>query len=153
MFDYSNSYANYDCFDILCNNGQYGYYYNSSITYIYVPFSIVDSLITIGSNSNHNHHIYSNITICLSILSYKIDNEIDTIYCISKDRIDYDYDNDTITIPTELIGLHSCYWNISITSHDAIENRSYIDTYSYQNVIYIAEVQNPCVIGNNTAIS
>ena len=148
MFNYSNSYVNYNCFNELCNNGQYGYYYNDSITYIYIPYNIIDSLIIIGNNNHHNR-IYNNITICLSISSYNIENDNNTLYCISKDRIDYDYDNDTINIPNTLIGFYSCYWNISIISHDMIQDRSYIDTYSYKNVIYIKEVQNPYVIGNN----
>ena len=148
LLNYNESYVNYGCFDVLCNNGQYGYYYNSSITYVYIPYDIVNSLITIGSSSSNNY-IYNNITICLSISSHYNENENDTSYCISKDRIDHDYDNDTISIPNESIGLHSSYWNISITSHNIIENMYRTDTYSYENVIYIIEVQNPYFIGNN----
>jgi hypothetical protein len=88
LFNYSNSYVNYNCFNELCNNGQYGYYYNDSITYIYIPYNIIDSLIIIGNNNHHNR-IYNNITICLSISSYNIEND-NTVRYVNSEYVEFD---------------------------------------------------------------
>jgi len=153
--DNSSGNVNYGCFDILCNHGQLGYYYMNT-TNIYIPSSITDSLITIGNNtsinSNSNSIIYNNITICLSLSLYNDDHDNDNnndSYCIYNDNIQYNYDNDSIVISKHLIGLYQCYWSISTTHYDTIDDitYNYYNTYTYNNTILIIELQVPLILG------
>jgi len=146
--------VNYGCFDILCNHGQLGYYYMNN-TNIYIPSSITDSLITIGNNNSNtsNSILYNNITICLSLSLYNHHDENDDnnndSYCIYNDNIQHNYDDDSIIISRYLIGLYQCYWSISTTHYDTIDDitYNYYNTYTYNNTILIIELQVPLVLG------
>ena len=141
--------VNYGCFDILCNHGQLGYYYMNN-TNIYIPSSITDSLITIGNNNNSI--LYNSITICLSLSLYDHHDDNDDnndSYCIYNDNIQYSYDDDSIIVSRHLIGLYHCYWSISTTHYDTIDDitYNYYNTYTYNNTILIIELQVPLILG------
>ena len=148
---YNYGHVDMSCFDTLCEHGeeslfeslaitltltpiligQTGYYFNNR-TAIYIPYAVIYDLQYLGRTTSS---LYSKILICLSL----DDNGYNNMPCIESDDIHYNYDNNTIKIPTKLLGLHKCYWVVSITYNDDISTDN-LNTYYYNNVINVIEL-------------